>query len=180
MDEDKLVTMYERESGEKRIDSNGNVVEHKIATYAVKKEKLANTGGTKLVKFKRISSIQMKHANTPSVMKLLAYVMGNQSRDSMLVTPRGKPASSAYLSEVLDIHRNSLTSSVKSLMLEGLLKKVGRTIYVNPYIIMPYAISNHSIHLLQLLWDNNFVPLEYEVDDRDGVEFLRDHLDGIE
>ena len=121
--------------------------------YIEKKLKynLANTKGMSMFKKYDYADIQEYIIKSALDLKLFNFLIKHQNRDSYVMV-NGKPVNITYLSKHFNISRQKVSTFIKRTREADFLKKVNSLFMLNPFVVVPYNISNKDLAELQARW----------------------------
>jgi len=59
------------------------------------------------------------------------------------------------LTKEFNITRQKVSSFIRKAIECGFIQKRGTLLYVNPFVVVPYEISDDNLHTIQKVWDKN-------------------------
>lgn len=138
------------------------IVLHRVKTIEKQyKEKLGKTGGMRMSHLSKLFSILSSVVNSNLDMQIVEFILSNNTKKGV-VAVNSKPVGINQLAEKFNVSRKKINDLTSRAIESGLLKKHKRDLVVNPYIVIPYNISNDAVFILQTWWDSNFT---YDITD---------------
>ena len=132
------------------------IVLHRVKTVEKQyKEKLGKTGGMRMAHLAKLFNILSTIVKSNLDMQLVEFLITNNSKKGV-VSVNSKPIGSSDLADKFNVSRKKINDFTSRAIESGLLKKDKRKLVLNPYIVIPYNISNDSVYILQVWWDSNF------------------------
>ena len=86
--------------------------------------------------------------------KLFTYLVTNQSETSKVISSGKNGASVKYLAGKFLVTERKVQQFVSEAIKLDLLKRVGKDLYLNPYLSKPFTATNNMLHQLQIWWDS--------------------------
>ena len=86
--------------------------------------------------------------------KLFTYLVTNQSETSKVISSGKNGASVKYLAGKFLVTERKVQQFVSEAIKLDLLKRVGKDLYLNPYLSKPFTATNNLLHQLQIWWDS--------------------------
>lgn len=150
----QYIKTYESSHLSEQTNQDGKVV------YATKTEikhydiNLANMQGMKSMKVKKLFEIHDELIKSNIDAKLFTYVVTNQSDKSKVISSGKNGASVKYLASKFLVTERKIQQFISEAIKLDLLKRVGKDIYLNPYLVKPFTATNNMLHQLQIWWDS--------------------------
>lgn len=115
---------------------------------------LANTQGMKSMKVKKLFDIHNELIKSNIDAKLFSYLVLNQSEKSKIISSGSNGASVKYLAKKFEVTERKVQKFIAHSIELGMIKKIGKNFYLNPYLSKPFTCTNNMLHQLQLWWDS--------------------------
>jgi hypothetical protein len=150
----QYIKTYESSHLSEQTNHNGKVV------YATKTEvkhydiNLANMQGMKSMKVKKLFEIHDEIIKSNIDAKLFTYLVTNQSETSKVISSGKNGASVKYLAGKFLVTERKVQQFVSEAIKLDLLKRIGKDLYLNPYLSKPFTATNNMLHQLQIWWDS--------------------------
>ena len=139
----KLVTYIDQDTN--NIIKQDNYIEKRI------KPKLANKRGMSMFKKNDYLDVQEKIIKSLLDLKIYNFLVKYCSK-SGFVSIKGKPITITYLSNKFNVSRQKISTFIKRAREANFIKKDGTLLMINPFIIVPYNISDKDLFELQNNW----------------------------
>ena len=134
---------------------NKNIsIENFCEKIITKEEFLANMQGMKSMKVKKLFEIHDEIIKSNIDAKLFTYLVTNQSDTSKVISSGKNGASVKYLAGKFLVTERKVQQFVSEAIKLDLLKRVGKDLYLNPYLSKPFTATNNMLHQLQIWWDS--------------------------
>ena len=87
--------------------------------------------------------------------KLFTYISTHQTSTSKLSKVSStEGADIKYLAKSFEVTDRKVQKFFAEIIELGLVKKIGKEFYVNPYLIQPFKVTNNMLHQLQIWWNS--------------------------
>ena len=139
----KLVTYVDKDTN--NIVKQDNYIEKKI------KRKLSDTKGTQMFKKNDYLDIQEEIINSKLDLKIFNFLVRHYTKIGF-VNIKGTPVKINYIAKKFNVSRQKVSSFIKKAMDAGFIKKDKGLIVLNPFILIPYNISDKDLYHLQEHW----------------------------
>ena len=148
---------------------------HKVVVDEVKyKEKQGRTQGMRLTQWTKLSDTMANVISSNLEARMFSYMINNNTKKGE-VKLKGKSVTIGIqdIANIFNTTRKTVSKFIKKCIDFGLIKKNKRALVLNPYIVVPHAISNDELFILQTFWDSNFTyDIRQELADAE-LEYLK-------
>ena len=139
----KLVTYIDPDT--QQIIKQDEYIEKKL------KHSLANTKGMSMSKRNDYIEIQESIVRSLLDLKIFNFLVKHYSR-SGIVMANNKAVTITYLSKHFGVTRQKISTFIRRARKANFVKKEGTSLLLNPFIIVPYNVSNKDLAELQARW----------------------------
>ena len=150
----QYIKKYESSILTEKKDANGKVITASKTEIKHYQLNLANKQGMKAMKAKKLFEIHDKLIKSNVDAKLFTYMVTNQSETSKVISSGKNGASVKYLAGKFLVTERKVQQFVSEAIKLNLLKRVGKDLYLNPYLSKPFTATNNMLHQLQIWWDS--------------------------
>lgn len=150
----QYIKSYESSYLSEQKNEKGVVIsatETKLKHYRVN---LANKQGMKNMKAKKLFNIHDELIKSNTDAKLFTYMITNQSKKTKVTVTGSNGVSVKFLAQKFEVTERKVQKFISEAIELDMLKRIGKEIYLNPYLVQPFGSNNHILHQLQVWWDS--------------------------
>ena len=115
--------------------------------------KLSNKRGMSMFKKNDYLTMQEESVRSLLDLRLWNYLTANFKQSGICISAT-KPITITTLSTEFNVTRQKISSFIRRSILAGFVRKQGTTITLNPFVLIPYGITDPALHELQTNWGN--------------------------
>ena len=136
------------------VDTNGNITHQD--KYTEQKVKIYRSRTQGMQKMKRIDYCEMQEEVITSTLDLKIWnLLVNSYKKHGICEHNGSPISINGLSSHFEVTRQKISKFIKRAKDANFIQVRNRLIYINPHVLVPYAISDNDLYDLQQQWETN-------------------------
>lgn len=148
----------------------GDIIDSKVIRTTVHRKRLVNTGGMRLYWVNKLNKALEDVISSNKDFRIVNYMITNQSASGFVKNSSSQPASVEYIATKFEVTTRKVSGLLKQLIEANVIKKSGRTIYLNPYYVLPYGNSEDANYILQLKWDHDYKYTEEQLREKFSTE----------
>lgn len=134
----------------------GDVISSNYTESTVWKRRLVDTKGMNMCKKLSLFPILSRVIKSNLEMKVVSYLLENQSRYSFVKASNGDPITIQQLASKFDTSDRKIRGLIAELEAEELVYRHAKRIYINPLIQLPYGNSEDANYIIQLMWKHRY------------------------
>lgn len=117
----------------------------------------SNRGGMKMVQTNKLREAGLQIVKSSLDYNIFSFIIASTDRQGVLKASTSKNHLGVLeLAQIFNTTRKKISEILKRCIDSGLIKKNGRKLVLNPYIVCPHGVGNDALYVLQVSWDSNF------------------------
>lgn len=135
----------------------GIQISEAYSNYEFYTKEFANRGGMKMVQTNKLREAGLQIVKSSLDYNIFSFIIANTDRQGVLKVSTSKNNLGVLeLAQIFNTTRKKISEILKRCIDSGLIKKNGRKLVLNPYIVCPHGVGNDALYVLQVSWDSNF------------------------
>lgn len=127
------------------------------SSYEFYSKEFANRGGMKMVQTNKLREAGLKIVKSSLDYNIFSFIIANTDRQGVLKVSTSKGnLGVSELAEIFGTTRKKISEVLKRCIDADLIRKDGRKLVLNPYIVCPHGVGNDALYILQVFWDSKF------------------------
>lgn len=174
IDRSKYTQTKAKRSLSTTTNRTGDVIASTYKETSVWKRRLVNTNGMNMCRKTLLFTALMDTIKSNLEMRIVGYIMTNQSSTSFVKASNGKPITIQQLATKFDTSDRKVRGLIANLEEAELVLRNGKIIYINPFIQLPFGNSEDSNFIVQLMWKHKYERSEDELKQAHETDLVTD------